>query len=195
MFSGFVAGGERKTIVDLCMVVPLDKVGFQLQKPVLRTEHDRKLSQMNTTAQASPRLVLLIQEAAKRAGNEAKLGELIEETRHNVNAWKHGKRSCPLEAQILMAAIAERDVGAEIKAAVLERNAGTSRGEKLIYALGKGVFLTGVVIASTLSANGVLATDFWHIPRCILCKVPNANSAIEFIASSARHLSATALFC
>jgi len=124
---------------------------------------------MHTPTQASPRLVFLIQEAAKRAGNEAKLAVLIEETRHHVNAWKHGKRTCPLEAQILMAAIAERDVGAEIKAAVLERNSGTSRGEKLIYAMGKGVFLTGAARALTLCASVVLASDFADIPRCILC--------------------------
>jgi hypothetical protein len=124
---------------------------------------------MDTNAQASPRLVLLIQEAAKKAGNEAKLAVLVEATRHNVNAWKHGRRPCPLEAQILMAAIAERDVGAEIKAAVLERNSGTSRGEKLIYAMGKGVFLTGAATVLTLCANAVLASDFADIPRCILC--------------------------
>ena len=93
------------------------------------------------------------------AGNESKLGVLIEETRHNVNAWKHGKRPCPLEAQILMASIAGRDVGAEIKAAILERNSGTSRGEKLISALGKGLLLTGVLTVLTLCANDVLASD------------------------------------
>lgn len=122
---------------------------------------------MQTTEQPSERLKKLMEEATKKAGNASKLAEMIEETRHHVSAWKHGRRPCPLEAQILMASLAGRDVGAEIKAAILERNSGTSRGEKLISALGKGLFLSGVLIASTLCGNDALAASFCHLPRCI----------------------------
>ena len=124
---------------------------------------------METVTQASPRLINLIQDAIKIAGNEPKLAEFVEATRHNVNAWKHGTRSCPLEAQILMASLTKRNIDEVIKEALLERNAGTPRGEKLIYALGKVGLLAGVVTASMLCGRDALASNLPGLPRSILC--------------------------
>lgn len=124
---------------------------------------------METTTQASPRLLALIQDAIKKAGNEPKLAAFIEATRHNVNAWKHGTRSCPIEAQILMATITNRDVNTVIREALIERNAGTPRGEKLVSALGKVVLVAGVATALTLCENDALASNLPGVLRCILC--------------------------
>ena len=124
---------------------------------------------METTTQASPRLITLIQDAIKKAGNEPKLAQFVEASRHNVNAWKHGTRPCPLEAQILMATLTKRDVYEVIKDALIERNAGTPRGEKLVSALGKVVSLAGVVSGITLYGNDALASSFPGVLRCILC--------------------------
>lgn len=123
---------------------------------------------MKTSTQASPRLINLIQDAIKAAGNEPKLADFVEATRHNVNAWKHGTRSCPLEAQILMASLTKRNVDEVIKEALLERNAGTPRGEKLVSALGKVVSVVGVVTLSTLYDSDALASNLPGLLRCIL---------------------------
>lgn len=122
---------------------------------------------MEPLTQASPRLVNLIQDAIKKAGNEPKLAEFVEATRHNVNAWKHGTRSCPIEAQILMATLTKRDVDEVIREALIERNAGTPRGEKLVSALGKGLMLAGGLTVLTLCANDALASNLPGVLRCI----------------------------
>lgn len=108
-------------------------------------------------------------EAIKQAGNESKLAAMVEETRQNLNTWKHGKRSCPLEAQILMASIAKRDIDQVIKEALLERNAGTPRGEKLVSALGKGLMGVGAATALLMSGGDALAANLPGLLRCILC--------------------------
>ena len=123
---------------------------------------------MTTATQATPRLQELMADAIKIAGNESKLAVFVEETRHNVNAWKHGTRSCPLEAQILMASLTKRNIDEVIKEALLERNAGTPRGEKLVSALGKVGLLAGVVTASTLCGQDALASNLPGLLRCIL---------------------------
>lgn len=128
---------------------------------------------METTTQASPRLLNLIEDAITKAGNEAKLAAFVEATRHNVNAWKHGTRSCPIEAQILMATLTKRDVDVVIREALIERNAGTPRGEKLVSALGKAVCLVGVATVLTLSGSDVLASklptfhDVYYVKYCL----------------------------
>jgi hypothetical protein len=115
------------------------------------------------------RLFFLIQAAAARAGNESKLAGMLDETRHHVSSWKSGKRTCPVEAQILMAAIAGRDVDQVMKEALLERNAGTPRGEKLAAVLGKGITAVGGVTALTLCGPDALAASLPDLLRCILC--------------------------
>jgi hypothetical protein len=122
---------------------------------------------MDTTVKATTRLIDLINAAANAAGNEAKLGPMVEATRHHVNAWKHGKRTCPIEAQVLMAAIAKHDVAAVIKDVLIERNAGTARGEKLVSALGKGWTTIGAVTALTLCGVEDLAFNLPGVLRCI----------------------------
>lgn len=106
-----------------------------------------------------------------RAGNDNRLARMIDATRMNVSQWRHGKRSCPIEAQVLMAAIANRDVQQEIAAALIEQNANTPRGEKLISALGKGLMSAGGLTAITLLGSDASASSF-HVGvdllRCIL---------------------------
>lgn len=113
---------------------------------------------MKQNPQPSERLVKLIEEAAKVAGSESKLAAMVEETRQNLSGWKHGKRACPVEAQILMAAIAKQDIDQVMKEALIERNAGTTRGEKLVSALGKGLITIGVATVFLLCGNDVLAS-------------------------------------
>ena len=127
---------------------------------------------MNTTNYQSERLITLIDQASMRAGNDSKLAKMVESTRMNVSQWRHGKRSCPLEAQVLMAAIAERDIQKEIAEALIEQNANTPRGEKLVSALGKALMSAGAVALFTVSASDVSASSSIAVVdllRCILC--------------------------
>ena len=124
---------------------------------------------MTTATQATPRLQKLMADAIEAAGNESKLAAFVEESRHNVNAWKHGTRSCPIEAQILMATLTKRNIDTVIRDALIERNAGTPRGEKLISALGKVGAVAGVVTLSTLCGSDALASNLPGLLRCILC--------------------------
>ena len=122
---------------------------------------------MDTQTHKPTRIILLIQQAAARAGNESKLAAMIDETRHHVNAWKHGKRTCSIEAQMLMADIAGQDVETVMRDALLERNAGTARGEKLAAALKKGTAVLGGATALTLCGPDVLAGSLPGLLRCI----------------------------
>lgn len=109
----------------------------------------------------------MIQAAAAKAGNESKLAAMLDETRHHVSSWKHGKRTCPMEAQVLMAAIAGRDIETVMREALLERNAGTARGEKLEAVLKKGALAAGAVTALTLCGSSALAANLPSVLRCI----------------------------
>ena len=57
-----------------------------------------------------------------------------------------------------MATLVKLDVNEVIKDALIERNAGTPRGEKLIYALGKAVLVAGVATVLTLCGNDAMAS-------------------------------------
>lgn len=122
---------------------------------------------MPTTSATNNRVITLINDSTARIGSASKLAPAIGYTRHDVSAWIHGSRPCPVEAQALMGAIAGRDVDQVIREALLERNAGTARGEKLVSALGKGLMASGAVTLSLLPDSAVLASNLPGILRCI----------------------------
>lgn len=125
---------------------------------------------MPTTFTPSDRVVTLINESAAKIGSPAKLAPTIGYTRHDVSAWIHGARPCPIEAQALMATVTGRDVDEVIREALIERNANTPRGEKLISALGKGLMSAGAATLITGYASDVSASSaivLVDVLRCI----------------------------
>ena len=122
---------------------------------------------MSTETATTQRLRNLIDESAKAAGSPAKLAPEIGYSAQELSMWKRGIRACPLEAQILMADIANRDVAEVMKEALLERNQGTPRGEKLVSALGKVVSVLGGGVALTLCGPDVMAANLPGLLRCI----------------------------
>lgn len=122
-----------------------------------------------TQTQASPRLVDLINEASKQAGNQSKLAELVADSRQNLSAWKNGARACPLDAQVIMGSIIGTDIDEVIRAALIEQAQGTARGEKLKSALKKASMLAGVALPSMTFGIDGLAANLPHVLRCILC--------------------------
>ena len=124
---------------------------------------------MSTQITSTARLKTLIDDSARAAGSPAKLAPEIGYSAQELSMWKRGARACPIEAQVLMATIAKRDVDTVIRDALIERNAGTPRGEKLISALGKSLAITGGVTALMLCASNAMAAKLPELLRCILC--------------------------
>lgn len=125
---------------------------------------------MLTLSNTPNRLESLIHASAERAGSDYKLAKAIGYTRQEISMWKARKRPCPIAAQALMAAMAERDVQREIADALIEQNADTPRGEKLISALGKGLMSAGGLTAITLYGNDASASSaivLVDVLRCI----------------------------
>lgn len=125
---------------------------------------------MPTQITVSNRVIDLINESAAKVGNPSKLGPTIGYTRHDVSAWIHGGRPCPVEAQALMAAVAGRNIDDVIREALIERNANTPRGEKLVSALGKGLMSAGGLTAITLYGSDASASSaivLVDLLRCI----------------------------
>lgn len=97
----------------------------------------------------------LIDAASAVAGSDYKLAQRLDVTRALVSAWRHGKKPCSLDAVADMAAIAGLPVEKIVAEALIDRNAGTPRGERLARALGKA--LAGVV--ATLCIYGTAVPD------------------------------------
>jgi DNA-binding transcriptional regulator YdaS (Cro superfamily) len=97
-------------------------------------------------------LNILIDKASAIAGSDYKLAKLIGAAPQNVSNWRHGSASCSPENRALIAAVAGLDPVAELARAVVEKHAGTSKGDMLMKALGKGLLVTGVALASAGAA-------------------------------------------
>jgi hypothetical protein len=131
--------------------------------------NEPEINTMSTEITSTPRLKTLLEQSSKAAGSPAKLAPEIGYSAQELSMWKRGIRACPLEAQILMAAIAKRDIDEVIREALIERNAGTLRGEKLVSALGKGLMAIGAGLVFWLPGNDALAANLPGVLRCILC--------------------------
>lgn len=80
-------------------------------------------------------LVELIDKAAKAAGSDYKLAQQLGVGRSLVSDWRHGRKPCSLEDRALMANIAGVSAVYEVITGMLERHAGTPKGERLAAVL------------------------------------------------------------
>lgn len=79
----------------------------------------------------------LISQASEKAGSGAKLAELLGVPAPMVSMWRKGAKPCPPEEQARIAELAGFDPLEALVGAVLERHAGTPKGEALCRMLGK----------------------------------------------------------
>lgn len=91
-------------------------------------------------------LIFLIDAASAIAGNDNKLAAALAVSRGNVSDWRAGRRACPTEHQVLMAAMAGFDAQATAARALVEKHEGTPLGDRLMRALGKASRATGAVL-------------------------------------------------
>jgi transcriptional regulator with XRE-family HTH domain len=110
---------------------------------------------MHTAIKPEERIAKLINAAAQLYPSENQLAQAIGYTRSELSQWKLGKRACPVEAQVLLAAVAGLDAEEVLAYALIERNADTARGEKLLTALGKG---SGFMSAAKAGLLGIFAS-------------------------------------
>lgn len=73
----------------------------------------------------------LISQAIEKTGSGAKLAEALGVPQPMVSMWKSGAKPCPPEDQARIAAILGADPREALVYAVLERHAGTPKGEAL----------------------------------------------------------------
>lgn len=99
----------------------------------------------------------LIDEAAKKAGNDAQLAKMLHVTRQTVSHWRHGHKPCPAADQTLMASIAGLPPEKFAAMALVAQHQGTAKGELLLKALGKVLLVTGAAIVSS-GANAAKVT-------------------------------------
>jgi DNA-binding transcriptional regulator YdaS (Cro superfamily) len=120
------------------------------------------------------RIKALIDAASVRIGNQYRMGKLIGYSTAEVSLWKAGARPCPPEAQVLMAQAAGFDPAEVLAIAIIERHANTTRGEKLLTALGKALHPERAAASLITSASAVwgLTEAGSYLTRCIQVLMP-----------------------
>ena len=91
-------------------------------------------------------LIFLIDAASAIAGNDNRLAASLGVSRGNVSDWRAGRRACPPEHQVLMAALAGFDPLQTATRALVHKHEGTDLGDRLMRALGKASRATGAVL-------------------------------------------------
>jgi len=107
----------------------------------------------------------LLDKAAEAAGSDYKLAQYLDINRATVSQWRSGKRTCPPEDVGLMAGLLGMDGEAWTNRALVEKYAGTPKGEKLAVVLGKALLVTGAVIGSAGASAATEAVSYFI--RCI----------------------------
>lgn len=118
------------------------------------------------------RIAALIKQASDRAGSSYKLAKLIHRTDSEVSQWKTGKKTCPVQAQALMAEIAGLNAPEVALYAVIESEKDPERKEALARVLGKGLMHTIAVVSGGIFASAIWASDAYaagsgYFIRCI----------------------------
>ena len=120
-------------------------------------------------------LTQLMDQASEAMGSDYKLAQALGQSRGAISDWRHNRRPCPIEDQILMASMAGLEADKWAVRAIIAKHEGSAKGDMLYKALGKALLATGAAIASSgASAQAIFSpnpiTDAVnHFIRCILC--------------------------
>lgn len=111
----------------------------------------------------------LIDKASAVAGSDYRLGKMLHTTPQAVSDWRAGRRACPPADVALLAQVAGLDAADWLIRAVIEKHAGTPKGEALFSALGKGLRATGDLALYGVAGALVISSEAWwrEIPQCI----------------------------
>lgn len=120
--------------------------------------------------QPDQNVIKLIDKAVLSAGSKSKLARALGVPPQTVNDWVAGFRTCVPEDRARIAAMAKEDPLQELVRSLLEKHAGTLRGDQLKQVLGKWLHQTGGVIAGVLAgltSGTYLIQNVYDIPRCV----------------------------
>lgn len=114
--------------------------------------------------------ITLLDKAKESSSSDYKTAKMLGVTPQIVSDWRHGRRKPQPEDMALLAAIAGMDPEAWLVRAVLEKHAGTKKGEKLFTALGKERPATGAGSGGFLrsSVKGRCGRPESDVPRCVV---------------------------
>jgi hypothetical protein len=101
----------------------------------------------------------LIDEATAKVGTQGKLASTLRYSRQEVSEWKLGKRSCPVQAQALMADIAGLSAEEVALFVVIEQERNPERKARLLEVLGKGLQRTSAALLAVICGSFVWAFD------------------------------------
>lgn len=115
----------------------------------------------------------LIEKASAAAGSDYKLAQVLNTSRQAVSDWKHGRKTCPVADQVLMAELAGLKGEEWAARAIVAQYEGTAKGDMLYRALRKSLPAIGAAIASSgAHAHAIYSTSVDAVSyfiRCILC--------------------------
>ena len=120
-------------------------------------------------------VVPLIDKAAKMCGGYEKLAERLGTSPAAVSHMKAGKRPISPETAAELADIAHEDVQWAVNMAIIERNAGTEKGERLARILGEARYAIGAAVVAVLlfspKDSPAMSTDLANSQLCKLTKM------------------------
>lgn len=109
-------------------------------------------------------VVPLLDKAKLVTGSDYKTAKAMGVSPQTVSDWRNERRPLPPEDTALIAAIAGMDPATWLVRGVLEKHAGTKKGERLANVLGKASLATGAALASVgAHASGAYS----DVLRCI----------------------------
>lgn len=112
----------------------------------------------------------LIDQASEVAGSDYALSKMLKSSRQAISDWRHGRKTCPVADQVLMAQIAGLKPEEWAVRALVAQHEGTEKGDMLFRALGKALLATGAAVASSgASALETYSRTAADLIRCILC--------------------------
>lgn len=116
------------------------------------------------------RITTLIDAASAVAGSRRKLAKALGYSNGNLSGWFAGTRTCPVEAQALMADMAGLDAEQTTLYAVIDGERNPQRKEALFRVLGKAYRQHGGAALSAMFASAIWVSDAGaYLIRCILC--------------------------
>ena len=115
--------------------------------------------------------ITLLDKAKEMSSSDYKTAKLLGVSPQIVSDWRHGRRRPQPEDMALLAQVAGMDAGDWLVRGVLEKHAGTAKGDRLFIALGKSRPATGAASGGCTprSARGRVGKVESDLPRCVLC--------------------------
>lgn len=105
----------------------------------------------------------LLDKAKEITSSDYKTAKALGVTSQTLSDWRHGRRPVPPEDIALLAAVAGMDPTTWLVRGILEKHAGTKKGERLANVLGKASRAIGEAIA----LNGVGAMLIYSVVKAI----------------------------